>query len=104
VNRIVDGAGYALGHSEREIERLGIQARIFEPFTLRMLQHAGVTQGMRVLDVGAGIGDVAFLCASLVGPAGEVIGMDRARPAVETAQRRPQSAGLGNVSFAAGRS
>jgi protein-L-isoaspartate O-methyltransferase len=73
------GASYGLGHSERELGRLSAQARIFEPFTRRMLEQAGVSQGMRVLDVGSGTGDVAFLCASLVGPAGEVIGMDRGR-------------------------
>jgi ubiquinone/menaquinone biosynthesis C-methylase UbiE len=28
--------------------------------------------GMRVLDVGSGAGDVAFLAADLVGPGGEV--------------------------------
>ena len=56
------GAGYALGHSQREIGRLSVQARMFEPFTRRMLQQAGVSQGMRVLDVGSGAGDVAF-CA-----------------------------------------
>jgi len=58
-------SGYALGHSGREIGRLNEQARIFEPFTLRMLEQAGLSYGMRVLDVGSGAGDVAFLCAPL---------------------------------------
>jgi hypothetical protein len=40
----------------------------FELFTRRMLQQAGVAQGMRVLDVGSGNGDVALLGAPLVGP------------------------------------
>jgi hypothetical protein len=53
------GKGYALGHSSREIGRLSTQARVFEPFTRRMLQHAGVSPGMRVLDAGSGAGDVA---------------------------------------------
>ena len=96
------GAGYALGHSEREIGRLGAQARIFEPFTRRMLQQAGVSQGMRVLDVGSGAGDVALLCAALVGPTGEVVGMDRAPAAVEASRERARSAGFGNVIFAVG--
>lgn len=96
------GAGYSLGHSERELGRLSAQARVFEPFTYRMLQQAGVSQGMRVLDVGSGAGDVAFLCASLVGPSGEVIGVDKAPMAVETARDRARSAGLENVIFATG--
>jgi ubiquinone/menaquinone biosynthesis C-methylase UbiE len=100
LDAISAGASYGLGHSKRELGRLSAQARIFEPFTRRMLEQAGVSQGMRVLDVGSGTGDVAFLCASLVGPVGEVIGMDRAPAAVETARAR--AAALENVSFALG--
>lgn len=102
MDAIASGASYALGHSEREMGRLSAQARIFEPFTRRMLQEAGLSPGMRVLDVGSGAGDVAFLCASIVGPMGEVIGIDRAPSAVETARERAQNAGLGNVTFIAG--
>jgi cyclopropane fatty-acyl-phospholipid synthase-like methyltransferase len=89
---IVRSAGYALGHSEGELRRLSAQAAIFEPFKRRMLQQAGVSQGMRVLDVGSGTGDVAFLAlaASLVGLTGEVVGVDKAPSAVETAQERAE--------------
>jgi len=36
---------------------------------------------MRVLDVGSGAGDVAFLAAELVGDGGEVVGVDRSAEA-----------------------
>ncbi|HVW84502.1 MAG TPA: class I SAM-dependent methyltransferase [Bryobacteraceae bacterium] len=90
---------YALGHSERELERLGAQARVFGPFTRRMLHQAGLAEGMRVLDVGTGTGDVAFLCADLVGPSGEVVGADRSPAAIETARERARRAGLRHVIF-----
>jgi ubiquinone/menaquinone biosynthesis C-methylase UbiE len=93
---------YALGHSGRELERLSMQARICEPFTRRMLEHAGLSPGMRVLDVGTGAGDVALLCASLVGPQGAITAVDRAPEAVETARQRARGAGLANVTFAIG--
>jgi SAM-dependent methyltransferase len=96
------GSGYALGHSEREIGRLSAQARIFEPFTRLMLLQAGVSPGMRVLDVGSGAGDVAFLCSSIVGPKGLVIGMDKAPAAVKAAQERARVEGYDNVTFALG--
>jgi SAM-dependent methyltransferase len=94
--------GYVLGHSEREIGRLSAQARMFEPFTRRMLSQAGLAPGMRVLDVGSGAGDVAFLCASIVGSAGLVIGMDNAPAAVEAAQQRAGAFRCENVTFAVG--
>jgi SAM-dependent methyltransferase len=99
---IGSGAGYALGHSRRELERLTGQATMFGPFTSRMLQQAGLSSGMRVLDVGSGAGDVAFLCEQLVGPSGEVTGIDKAHAAVETANQRARRAGLENVKFIAG--
>ena len=62
---------YILGHSEREIARLKAQAAELDPITRRFLREAGIVPGMRVLDVGSGAGDVAFLAAELVGATGE---------------------------------
>jgi SAM-dependent methyltransferase len=71
-------SGYILGHSEREIARLKAQAAELDPITRRFLCEAGIVSGMRVLDVGSGAGDVAFLAAELVGATGEVVGVDLA--------------------------
>jgi SAM-dependent methyltransferase len=57
---------------------------------------------MRVLDVGSGNGDVAFLAASFVGESGEVLGIDRSPAAVEAANSRARSAGVDNVTFTGG--
>ncbi|MGH4003263.1 MAG: methyltransferase domain-containing protein [Pseudonocardiaceae bacterium] len=43
---------------------------------------------MRVLDLGAGAGDVALLVARLVGPQGSVLGVEQSAEAVARAQRR----------------
>jgi ubiquinone/menaquinone biosynthesis C-methylase UbiE len=93
---------YALGHSEQELERLRRQAQIFEPFTRQLLQQVGIGAGMRVLDVGCGAGDVAFLAAELVGPTGEVVGADRAAAAVQRATASAQALGARNVKFLEG--
>lgn len=93
---------YSLGHSERELQRLGVQARLIEPITRRYFVDAGISRGMRVLDVGSGAGDVAFLVAELVGPSGEVVGTDRVVAALQTARQRAKDRSLSNVTFEEG--
>ena len=93
---------YALGHSQRELDRLAAQARLINPITRQFFVEAGIAPGMRVLDVGSGAGDVAFLVAELVGPSGEVIGTDRASAAIASARARADSLSLRNVAFREG--
>jgi SAM-dependent methyltransferase len=93
---------YVLGHSERELDRLNRQARLVDPITRRFLGSAGIVPGMRVLDVGSGTGDVAFLAADLVGAGGEVVGTDRSSAALEMARRRAEGRTLRNVVFREG--
>ena len=94
--------GYVLGHAERELERLVAQARLIDPITRRFFVDAGIGRGMRVLDVGSGAGDVAFLAAELVGESGEVVGVDRSATALANASNRARSRSLPNVSFREG--
>lgn len=96
------GVAYVLGHSDAELLRLTIQARLLEPITRRYLQCAGITPGMRVLDVGCGTGDVALLAAELVSNSGEVVGADRAASAVAVARERAKARSVTNVSFLEG--
>jgi SAM-dependent methyltransferase len=58
---------YVLGHSHPEIDRLKRQAEMLRPITERLLVSAGNDEGMRVLDIGCGPGDVSMLIADLVG-------------------------------------
>jgi SAM-dependent methyltransferase len=95
-------SSYALGHSEQELQRLSRQGQAFGPFTRQLFEEAGISRGMRVLDVGSGSGDVAFLTADLVGLSGQVVGVDRERRAVDWANARAHSRGTRNVSFVEG--
>jgi ubiquinone/menaquinone biosynthesis C-methylase UbiE len=93
---------YVFERSSDEYLRLTRQAALFEPLTERLFRDAGVTRGMRVLDVGSGVGDVALLAARLVGPGGSVVGVDVDRSALETARARAEMLGLQNVTFIEG--
>jgi SAM-dependent methyltransferase len=90
---------YVLGHSDRELQRLHRQAKLIDPITRQFLIEAGLAHGMRVLDIGTGAGDVAFLAADLVGPTGRVVGVDRSDAALATARTRAEAMSLTNVSF-----
>jgi ubiquinone/menaquinone biosynthesis C-methylase UbiE len=93
---------YVLGRSEQEYERLMLQSKILRPFTDRFFRTAGVSPGMRVLDIGSGMGDVALLTAEIVGPGGSVLGVDRDENALERAQQRARDHGCASwVSFQA---
>jgi SAM-dependent methyltransferase len=94
--------GYRLGHDAAEIDRLNKQGRLLAPATRVLLQAAGLGPGMRVLDLGSGSGDLAFVVADIVGPSGALVGIDGSPEAVATAQARARNLGLGNTQFAVG--
>ncbi|MBV8384049.1 MAG: class I SAM-dependent methyltransferase, partial [Planctomycetaceae bacterium] len=93
------GTESILGHAGREIRRLRHRAAILRPITERRLRGAGVRQGMRVLDLGCGAGDVSMLAAELLGPSGSVVGIDRSPEVIAFARERARSAGLRRVDF-----
>jgi ubiquinone/menaquinone biosynthesis C-methylase UbiE len=78
----------------REIMTTGLGAhgeaalRVFPPAT-----------GQRILDIGCGFGDTTQRIADLVGPEGEVVGVDAARQFIEIARREAEQAGVRNARF-----
>ena len=68
--------GYVLSRTAGEYDRLVIQARIWEPFTDRVLAAAGLGAGMSALDAGCGPGEVMRLMGRRVGLTGSVTGVD----------------------------
>jgi ubiquinone/menaquinone biosynthesis C-methylase UbiE len=102
--RIVTSTGadsYALGYSEAEFRRLKFQGEYLRDFTADVLRHAGIAPGMRVLDIGCGVGDVSLLVAEMVSSSGTVLGVDRSEQAVALARQRAAAAGMDHVRFAA---
>ena len=90
----MDSPDYFLGHSEAETRRLILQGVILRPATERLLREAGLVQGMRVLDVGCGAGDVAMIASRIVGPTGAVVGLDQDETTIAGAADRATRAGL----------
>ena len=94
-----ESCSYPLGYSKDEARRLASQAAFFEDLTADVLRRAGIGSGMKVLDLGCGVGDVSILAARMVGECGAVLGIDRAASSVETARRRAAALGARNVRF-----
>src|SRR2546423_1291800 len=69
------------------------------PATRLLLGAGGIVPGMRVLDLGTGLGHVALEVANLVGPRGVVVGIDQSARLLEIAERRRRAAGVDTVSF-----
>jgi ubiquinone/menaquinone biosynthesis C-methylase UbiE len=90
---------YALGSTDSEHQRLIRQARWRAAHTERLFREAGIGPGQRVLDLGSGVGDVALIAARLVGPTGEVVGIERDPRSIARAEARLAEAGLRNVKF-----
>jgi ubiquinone/menaquinone biosynthesis C-methylase UbiE len=88
---------HQLGSDAAELERLTLQGRVLAPATRRIFAAAGLGPGMRVLDLGSGMGDVALVAAQLVGSTGEVVGIDQSAETVAKATLRAQQQEVGDV-------
>ena len=93
---------YTLGRTSHETTRLIEQSRIYGESTTRLCKRAGIAEGMRVLEIGSGAGDVALTLAELVGSSGQVIGVDVNAAILDAARQRAADAGIWNVEFVAG--
>ena len=88
-----EDATYTMGRTQAETDRLIRQSKLYSGMTRRMLTEAGLINGMRVLDIGSGAGDVSMAAAELVGPDGRVLGVDINAEILETARARVEQAG-----------
>ena len=89
---------YALATGQAAAYRLHILHNLYGPGTRRVLLEAGLRPGMRVVDLGCGVGLVTAWLAGLVGPEGHVVGIDASAAQLAQARERLPTGGT-NVSF-----
>ncbi len=90
---------YVLATGEAAAYRLRILHGVYGSGTLRVLLRAGLRSGMRVADLGCGVGLVTALLADLVGPNGRVVGIDASGAQLAEARERLDGRGKNNVSL-----
>ena len=74
---------YVLGTHDAEIERLGLQHRVWQPRMLDAWRRAGITLGQTIIDAGCGPGFATIDLAEIVGNRGRVIGLERSERFLE---------------------
>ena len=88
---------YVLGTHDAEVERLGLQHRVWREAMLGAWRRAGLREGERVLDVGAGPGYATLDLADAVGAGGRVLALERAPRFVAALRARCEQRGLRQV-------
>lgn len=72
------------------------------PFGLALLQTAKLLPGMKVLDIGCGMGFPLLELAARLGPRGEVTGLDPWKPALARAEVKAKLRGISNIRLVEG--
>jgi SAM-dependent methyltransferase len=83
-----ENGDYVLGTEADEIERLGLQHRVWRERVLDVWARAGIGPGQTVIDVGAGPGWATADLAEIVGPSGRVIALERSQSFVAALRGR----------------
>jgi ubiquinone/menaquinone biosynthesis C-methylase UbiE len=65
-------------------------------------EHFQIQPGDKVLDIGCGYGETSLEIGKIVGPEGEVLGLDCTESFLETAENERKEAGIDNVKFVLG--
>jgi len=65
-------------------------------------EHFNIQPGDKVLDIGCGYGETSLEIGKIVGPEGEVLGLDCTEPFLEIAENEKNEAGIENVKFVLG--
>jgi SAM-dependent methyltransferase len=88
---------YVLGTHDEEIERLGVQHRVWRPRVLDAWRRAGFGAGQTILDVGAGPGYATLDLAEIVGRSGRVVALERSRRFLDALEGARGRRGLDQV-------
>src|SRR5437660_8581841 len=88
---------YVLGTHDEELERLGVQHRAWRPVVLDCWEKAGLIDGSRVLDIGAGPGYATVDLAEIIGPNGHAVAVERSSNFVNAIRNAVRARSLSNV-------
>ncbi len=88
---------YVLGTHAAELERLGVQHRLWSAQAFALWEAAGIGAGQTVLDVGSGPGYTSIDLAGVVMPLGKVIAIDESSRFISHLQTQAQVLNLAHL-------
>jgi SAM-dependent methyltransferase len=88
---------YLLANQPSELERLRLQAQVWEPTGRQLLSKLGGGSGGRALDVGCGALGWLRILGEWVGPSGQVVGTDIDESLLAAARSFLEADGISNV-------
>jgi len=94
---------YSFGVGREGVERLDLVNEIFGPHSRRFLLNVGLREGLSVLEVGCGSGNMTAFLAERVGPVGRVVAVDASPLQIDIAGELCSKAGHRNVTFVCAR-
>jgi SAM-dependent methyltransferase len=92
-----DEKSYVIGTHDAEIERLGVQHRVWRASSLDLWNIAGLNTGMTVIDAGAGPGYATLDAAEIVGASARVIAVERSHRFLENLRAAAAARHLHNI-------
>lgn len=97
-----DLGDYVLGTGDEEVQRLGLQHRVWRPRVLAAWKRAGLGRGHTVLDAGSGPGFATLDLADIVGPSGRVVAIERSKHYASVLRTQAARRALGNLTIIEG--
>lgn len=88
---------YVLGTHDEEVERLGLQHRVWRAEAIRGWHTAGFRSGGHFLDVGCGPGYATLDLAEIAGPTGSVTAVDRSARFLSALGAMAEARKIGNI-------
>src|SRR5215475_14364042 len=90
---------YILATGGKDVKRLRLLHEVYGPSTEALFHRVGLRDGLRVVEVGCGSGNIACWVAEQIRPNGSVVAIDIGSDQIEQARQQARSRNLQNIEF-----
>ena len=90
---------YILATGGKDVKRLRLLHEVYGPGTEVLFHRVGLRDGLRVVEIGCGSGNIACWVAQQVGPSGSVMAIDFSPDQIEQARHQAQRRNVRNIDF-----